>query len=157
MAINYNKHSWAYGEEFTPDKLNNIENGIAANTSAINTINSNLANVKINSSIASKSVAKETDTLITQLTLTPGTYLIISTLQTNIADGGAYIQSKISKISGNNIDTLPTRVAMSGGGGCVCFASATITTNTVVGFYGWHNTQKGTPNMTVLVSIIRLS
>lgn len=36
MAINYNEHTWNYGEEFTPDKLNNIEKGIKANADAIN-------------------------------------------------------------------------------------------------------------------------
>lgn len=42
MAINYNKHNWAYGEEITPDKLNNVENGIKTNADAINEINNNL-------------------------------------------------------------------------------------------------------------------
>nr|DAG65870.1 MAG TPA: hypothetical protein [Bacteriophage sp.] len=42
MAIDYNKHNWAYGEEFTPDKLNNIEGGIKANADAINEANNNL-------------------------------------------------------------------------------------------------------------------
>lgn len=42
MAINYNKHNWAYGEEITPDKLNNVENGIKTNADAINEVNNNL-------------------------------------------------------------------------------------------------------------------
>lgn len=42
MAINYNKHNWAYGEEITPDKLNNVENGVKTNADAINEVNNNL-------------------------------------------------------------------------------------------------------------------
>ena len=42
MAINYNEHTWSYGEEFTPDKLNNIEKGVKANADAINEANNNL-------------------------------------------------------------------------------------------------------------------
>lgn len=47
MAINYNKHNWAYGEEITPDKLNNIEGGVKANTDAINEVNNNLARSRL--------------------------------------------------------------------------------------------------------------
>ena len=42
MAIDYGQHNWAHGEEFTPDKLNNIEKGIKTNANAINAINNNL-------------------------------------------------------------------------------------------------------------------
>jgi hypothetical protein len=42
MAIDYNKHNWAYGEEITPDKLNNVENGVKTNADAINEVNNNL-------------------------------------------------------------------------------------------------------------------
>lgn len=42
MAVEYNQHTWGYGEEFTPDKLNNIEGGIKANADAINEVNNNL-------------------------------------------------------------------------------------------------------------------
>lgn len=45
MAINYNEHTWNYGEEFTPDKLNNIEKGLKANADAINEVNNNLASI----------------------------------------------------------------------------------------------------------------
>lgn len=47
MAINYNKHNWAYGEEITPDKLNNVENGIKTNADAINEVNNNLARSRL--------------------------------------------------------------------------------------------------------------
>lgn len=42
MAVEYNQHTWGYGEEFTPDKFNNIEGGIKANADAINEVNNNL-------------------------------------------------------------------------------------------------------------------
>nr|DAF80319.1 MAG TPA: hypothetical protein [Bacteriophage sp.] len=42
MAIDYNEHNWAYGEEITPDKLNNVENGVKTNADAINEVNNNL-------------------------------------------------------------------------------------------------------------------
>lgn len=42
MAINYNEHTWTYGEELTPDNFNNIEKGIKANADAINEVNNNL-------------------------------------------------------------------------------------------------------------------
>jgi hypothetical protein len=42
MAVEYNQHTWGYGEEFTPDKLNNIEGGVKANADAINEINNNV-------------------------------------------------------------------------------------------------------------------
>ena len=41
MAVEYNQHTWGYGEEFTPDKFNNIEGGIKANADAINEVNNN--------------------------------------------------------------------------------------------------------------------
>lgn len=43
MAINYEQHTWGYGEELTPDKFNNIEGGVKANADAINALNSNLS------------------------------------------------------------------------------------------------------------------
>lgn len=43
MAVEYNQHTWGYGEELTPDKLNNIEGGVKANADAINEVNNNLA------------------------------------------------------------------------------------------------------------------
>jgi len=43
MAIDYNKHNWAYGEELTPDKLNNIEGGVKATAEAVNEVNNNLS------------------------------------------------------------------------------------------------------------------
>ena len=42
MAVEYNQHTWGYGEELTPDKLNNIEGGVKANADAINEVNNNL-------------------------------------------------------------------------------------------------------------------
>lgn len=42
MAVEYNQHTWGYGEELTPDKLNNIESGVKANADAINEANNNL-------------------------------------------------------------------------------------------------------------------
>lgn len=47
MAIDYNKHNWAYGEEITPDKLNNVENGVKTNADAINEVNNNLARSRL--------------------------------------------------------------------------------------------------------------
>ena len=35
MAVEYNQHTWGYGEELTPDKLNNIEGGVKANADAM--------------------------------------------------------------------------------------------------------------------------
>lgn len=43
MAVEYNQHTWGYGEELTPDRLNNIEGGVKANADAINEVNNNLA------------------------------------------------------------------------------------------------------------------
>lgn len=42
MAVEYNQHTWGYGEELTPDKFNNIEGGVKANADAINEVNNNL-------------------------------------------------------------------------------------------------------------------
>ena len=42
MAVEYNQHTWGYGEELTPDRLNNIEGGVKANADAINEVNNNL-------------------------------------------------------------------------------------------------------------------
>ena len=42
MAVEYNQHTWGYGEELTPDKLNNIEGGVKTNADAINEVNNNL-------------------------------------------------------------------------------------------------------------------
>ena len=42
MAVEYNQHTWGYGEEFTPDKLNNMEHGIKAASDAVNEVNNNL-------------------------------------------------------------------------------------------------------------------
>lgn len=42
MTVEYNQHTWGYGEELTPDKLNNIEGGVKANADAINEANNNL-------------------------------------------------------------------------------------------------------------------
>lgn len=42
MAVEYNQHTWRYGEELTPDKFNNIEGGVKANADAINEVNNNL-------------------------------------------------------------------------------------------------------------------
>lgn len=47
MAIDYNEHNWAYGEEITPDKLNNVENGVKTNADAINEVNNNLARSRL--------------------------------------------------------------------------------------------------------------
>ena len=38
MAIDFSAHQWAYGEEFTPDKLNHLENGIKAVTDGLNDV-----------------------------------------------------------------------------------------------------------------------
>lgn len=46
MAINYNEHTWKYGEELTPDNFNNIEKGIKANADAINEANNNLIKIE---------------------------------------------------------------------------------------------------------------
>ena len=35
MAVEYNQHTWGYGEELTPDKLNNIEGGVKATAEAV--------------------------------------------------------------------------------------------------------------------------
>lgn len=43
MAVEYNQHTWGYGEELTPDKLNNIEGGVKATADAVNEVNNNLA------------------------------------------------------------------------------------------------------------------
>lgn len=40
--LDYTQHTWAYGEEFTPDKMNNMEHGIKAASEAINEVNNNL-------------------------------------------------------------------------------------------------------------------
>lgn len=42
MAVEYNQHTWGYGEELTPDKLNNIEGGVKATAEAVNEVNNNL-------------------------------------------------------------------------------------------------------------------
>lgn len=42
MALDYTEHTWGYGEEFTPDKLNNMEHGIKAASDAVNEVNNNL-------------------------------------------------------------------------------------------------------------------
>ena len=47
MAVEYNQHTWGYGEEVTPDKFNNIEGGVKANADAINEVNNNLNDIKI--------------------------------------------------------------------------------------------------------------
>lgn len=47
MSVNYDKHTWGYGEELTPDKLNNIESGVKATAEAVNEVNNNLA-LKLN-------------------------------------------------------------------------------------------------------------
>lgn len=51
MAVEYNQHTWGYGEELTPDKFNNIEGGVKANADAINEVNNNLTANTIGSSI----------------------------------------------------------------------------------------------------------
>lgn len=43
MALDYTEHTWGYGEEFTPDKLNNMEHGIKAASDAVNEVNNNLS------------------------------------------------------------------------------------------------------------------
>lgn len=43
MAVEYNQHTWGYGEELTPDKLNNIEGGVKATAEAVNEVNNNLS------------------------------------------------------------------------------------------------------------------
>ena len=41
----YNKHTWEYGEEFTPSKMNNIEEGIeSANNGTYKLVSGNLRN-----------------------------------------------------------------------------------------------------------------
>lgn len=47
MAVEYNQHTWGYGEELTPDRLNNIEGGVKANADAINEVNNNLARSRL--------------------------------------------------------------------------------------------------------------
>lgn len=47
MAVEYNQHTWGYGEELTPDKFNNIEGGVKANADAINEVNNNLTFVDV--------------------------------------------------------------------------------------------------------------
>jgi hypothetical protein len=42
MAVEYNQHTWGYGEELTPDKFNNIEGGVKATAEAVNEVNNNL-------------------------------------------------------------------------------------------------------------------
>lgn len=42
MALDYTEHTWGYGEEFTPDKMNNMEHGIKAASDAVNEVNNNL-------------------------------------------------------------------------------------------------------------------
>ena len=42
MALDYTEHTWGYGEEFTPDKLNNMEHGIKEASDAVNEVNNNL-------------------------------------------------------------------------------------------------------------------
>lgn len=42
MAVEYNQHTWGYGEELTPDRLNNIEGGVKATAEAVNEVNNNL-------------------------------------------------------------------------------------------------------------------
>lgn len=46
MAVEYNQHTWGYGEELTPDKFNNIEGGVKANADAINEVNNNLGHMR---------------------------------------------------------------------------------------------------------------
>ena len=46
MALDYTEHTWGYGEEFTPDKLNNMEHGIKAASDAVNEVNNNLTPIK---------------------------------------------------------------------------------------------------------------
>ena len=41
--MSYEPKTWKYGDEFTPDSMNHIEQGIKANADAIETVNSNLA------------------------------------------------------------------------------------------------------------------
>ena len=47
MAVEYNQHTWGYGEELTPDKLNNIEGGVKATAEAVNEVNNNLARYRL--------------------------------------------------------------------------------------------------------------
>lgn len=44
MAIDFSAHKWAYGEEFTPDKLNHLENGIKAVADGVNKVEGSLTN-----------------------------------------------------------------------------------------------------------------
>lgn len=90
MAINYNKHNWAYGEEITPDKLNNVENGIKTNADAINEVNNNLnkiANVQ-------KSVYNKVETInvtnnsaiLQTINLTAGKWLLFGNAYVEVSD-----------------------------------------------------------------------
>lgn len=52
MAINYNKTEWKAGKEggtaWTPDRLNNIENGIEQTTNAVNQLNNDVVSINSN-------------------------------------------------------------------------------------------------------------
>ena len=47
MSVSYDKHTWGYGEELTPDRLNNIEGGVKATAEAVNEVNNNLARSRL--------------------------------------------------------------------------------------------------------------
>ncbi len=48
MATNsYEPREWNYGQDITPDSLNHMEQGIKANSDAINTINNNLEQAQL--------------------------------------------------------------------------------------------------------------
>lgn len=60
MAVEYNQHTWGYGEELTPDKLNNIEGGVKATAEAVNEVNNNLNKRILYGHVESSTSDKET-------------------------------------------------------------------------------------------------
>lgn len=76
MAINYNKTEWKAGKEggtaWTPDRLNNIENGIEQTTNAVNQLNNDVVSINSNLSSLQSEVTKKRKTI----------------LQTNVDNGG---------------------------------------------------------------------
>ncbi len=90
MAVEYNQHTWGYGEELTPDKLNNIEGGVKATAEAVNEVNNNLNKI----SNVQKSVYNKVETInvtnnsaiLQTINLTAGKWLLFGNAYVEVGD-----------------------------------------------------------------------
>lgn len=112
MAVEYNQHTWGYGEELTPDKFNNIEGGVKANADAINEVNNNLSAIIRNfSKIENFTVGGNSKALFTVEFIIPNGYTAL--LATCDISSPEYLKTTIGDVVLGKTGTFNVYVGVS--------------------------------------------